>query len=136
MELEKRREISPCGRNDGWGGEKREPGSLREERGEAPETGAKSGATKQMRRFGKRPLQLWRQKVHSQEWLCYKGGGSRLEQEGDEAAGAADVLHVGVAEGGEEGGFFDGDAVGIGGAHTGKKGEQPGPISERETESD
>lgn len=60
----------------------------------------------------------------------------RLEQEGDEAASAADVLLVGFTEGGEEGGFFDGDAVGVGGAHAGEEREEAGPISERETESD
>jgi hypothetical protein len=62
--------------------------------------------------------------------------GCRLEEEGDEAARAADVLLVRFAEGVEEGSFFDGDAVGVGRAHTGEKGDQAGPISEGETESD
>jgi len=58
-----------------------------------------------------------------------------LEEEGDEAVGAADVLLVGFAEGGEEGGFFDRDPVAVGGAHTSEKGEQAGSIAEGRTES-
>ncbi len=59
-----------------------------------------------------------------------------LQEKGDEAAGAADVLFVRFAEGVEEGGFFDGDAVGVGGDHTGEECEQAGPIAEGEAESD
>jgi hypothetical protein len=61
---------------------------------------------------------------------------SGLEQEGDEALGAAHVLPIRLAEGGDKRGFLNGDAVGVGNAHAGEDGEKAGPISEGETESD
>jgi hypothetical protein len=59
-----------------------------------------------------------------------------LEQEGDEAASAAHVLFVRLAEAGDERGFLNVYAIGIGNACAKENRDQRCPIAERQTYAD
>ena len=57
---------------------------------------------------------------------------SVLKHKGDEAVGAFAVFDVGLAQGGGECGFFNGDAVGISDGEAGHGDEKSGPVAEGE----